>query len=792
MSVIDQHALQVLEYPKIRDRLAAHTSNAVGRDFALELEPLPYPETVVRRLQETREARWLRDTTSGLPLGGIFDIREAVERARLQVRLTGKELVDIRATIVAAHRLRAFLLDRREHVPLLAEMAANLPVFPQMDSRIEAALTETGEVRDSASPELARIRSQLKVTQNRLMDRLQSILTSERYRPFLQDSIITLREGRYCLPVKAEYARAFGGIVHDTSQSGATVFIEPEATIALGNELKQLSLEEEHEVDRILRELSRMVGDRYAELQRMISILGHLDLIHAKAILAEEMRAMEPVLNRRGVVKLRKARHPLLTGNVVPIDFEIGERCTVVLITGPNTGGKTVTLKTIGLLTLMTLAGLQIPAEEGTEIALFEQVFADIGDEQDIQQNLSTFSAHLKNIVHILENLVSNSLVLLDEIGAGTDPAEGAALAKAILEYLREREVRVVATTHYGELKEYAFSQPGVENASVEFDRETLSPTYRVLQGVPGSSHAFTIAARLGLPEEILQQARSSLSRKEVEASQLIEQLEQSRRNAAIAEQAALAARGEAERARAEYQERVRQIAEVQRTVRQQAQEEARRILSHASEKAENILKELQRMNRGARKGASARQKLKALREETYSALEPAPMEPPEPAPTHHVYRRGDWVRIPALHLEAQVLEEPKNGEVVVQMGAMRATFPVDQLRPLEKAPIIPSSSASRATSSASEIALRKALQISPELTLLAMRVDEALSLLERYLDDAYAAGLSKVRIIHGKGTGALRRAVQQFLADHPLVASYRLGTAEEGGDGVTIVELKG
>lgn len=787
---MDAHTLQILEYPKICQRLAAHTSNPLGREFALALEPLPYPETVVQRLQETREARLLRDTYATIPLGGIHDVRDIIEHARLHNRLIGRELLEVCSTVAAARRLRSFLLERKEQVPLLAHIASNIPMLSLLESRIEAALNENGDVRDTASPELARLRSQIKTTHSRLMDRLQSILSSERYRPYLQDNLITLREGRYCLPVKAEYARSFGGIVHDVSQSGATVFMEPEPVVPLGNELKQLTVQEEHEVDRILRELSRLVGEHHTELQRMLSILGHLDLIHAKAILAEEMQATEPTLNRRGILKLRQARHPLLTGHVVPIDFELGENFTIVLITGPNTGGKTVTLKTIGLLTLMTLAGLQIPAAEGTEIALFDQVFADIGDEQDIQQNLSTFSAHLKNIVHILETLQSNALVLLDEIGAGTDPTEGAALAKAILEYLWERNARVVATTHYGELKEFAFFHEGIENASVEFDRDTLSPTYHVLQGVPGASHAFYIAARLGMPPEILEKARASLSQKDIKTAELIEQLERSRRIAAEAEKEALLARTQAEKAKEEYQLRVRQIADVQRTVRQQAQEEARRILTHATEKAENILKELQRMNRGARKGPTARQKLKALREEVYQALETTEPEPIEAPSPHHRYRPGDRVRIPALNLEGQVLEEPRDGEVVVQMGAMRATLPVEQLRPITQQAATTKLPASE-SSGAAKIALQKAMQIAPEIMLRAMRVDEALPLLDRYLDDAYAAGLDKVRIIHGKGTGALRRAIQNFLGEHPLVRSFRLGNADEGGDGATIVELK-
>ena len=541
---MDAHSLHVLEYKKVLDRLVAHTSNGIGREFAAELMPLPYPETVLRRLQETREARHLRDHDSGLPLGSIHDIRATVERARIGTRLAAREMLEVLYTAGAGRRIRMYLVNRQEKVPLLAEMAANIPLLQILEGRIESAIGENAEVRDSASPELARLRSQIKVTHNRLNDRLQSLLASEKFKTQIQESVVTVREGRYCIPVKAEYARAFGGIVHDSSQSGATVFIEPAQTAELGNELKQLSLKEEHEVDRILNELSGLIGGYYGELQSMVSILGHLDVIHAKAILAEEMNAEEPSLNRKGIVKLFNARHPLLPGHVVPIDIELGERFTTLLITGPNTGGKTVTLKTIGLLTMMTLAGMQIPANADSEIALFDQVFADIGDEQDIQQSLSTFSAHLKNIVRIVENVGGNSLVVMDEVGSGTDPAEGAALAKALLDHLRTTGARVIATTHYGELKEYAYARAGVENSSVEFDKETLSPTYRILLGVPGMSNAFYIAQRLGLRSDIVDDARGFLSNREIETGELLQQIEKSRRAAGEAEREAVRARG--------------------------------------------------------------------------------------------------------------------------------------------------------------------------------------------------------------------------------------------------------
>lgn len=797
---MDPHSLQLLEYKKVIARLIAHTSNALGQEYASQLEPLPYPETVVRRLQETREARSLRDHDSGMPLGGIRDIREAAERARIGTILSPHELLDIMHTSGAARRMRVYLLNRQEKYPLLAEMATNLPILQLVETRIESSIAESAEVKDTASGELSRLRGQIRVTQHRLTDRLQGLLGSERYKTFIQEFVVTVREGRYCIPVKAEYARAFGGLVHDSSQSGATVFIEPAQTVELGNDLKQFLIKEEQEVSRILAELSGMVGSYYDELQRIISILGHLDVIHAKAILAEEMGAEEPKLNRRGIVKLYNARHPLLPGDVVPIDIEVGERFTTLLITGPNTGGKTVTLKTIGLLTLMTLAGMQIPASPDSEIALFEQVFADIGDEQDIQQSLSTFSAHLKNIVRIVETVGSNALILMDEVGAGTDPAEGAALAKSLFDHLMLHNARVVATTHYGELKEYAYARPGVENASVEFNRETLSPTYRVLLGVPGSSNAFYIASRLGLRSEIVEEARSFLSHREIETGELLQQIEQSRKIAGDAEREALRAREEAVAAREEYQTRVRQIADVQRNVRQQAQEEARDVLRRATDKAENILKDLQKMNKGARKGPSVRQKLNTLRTETYGELAGEETLPPEdlaPLDPAHTFRANDRVRVMSLNMDGVLLENPRDGVVAVQVGAMRVTLPLDQLRPLKKTEAAEASKRAdrkmaAVTTGASQIAMQKAAHISPELMLRGMRVEEAQALLDKYVDDAVAAGIGQVRIIHGKGTGALRKFVWDVLGGNPSVASLRLGEGSEGGDGATVVSFRG
>lgn len=786
---MDAHTLKVLEWRKVLDRLAAHTATGMGREAAFNLAPAVYPEVVNRALQETREAKALLDRGAGMPLGGIRDIRQAVDRAAIEFPLAPIELLDVAQTVAAARRLRTFLVRGVDDHPLLAEIGGNLPVLPGIETRIEEAIAANGEVRDSATPDLARLRSQRKLSHNRLMERLNSIVAGERYRTFIQEPIVTLREGRYCIPVKAEFRGQLGGIVHDASASGATVFVEPGSCVELGNELKEIAVREEQEVARILGRLTALIGAAAAEMRQMLETLRALDLANAKAALALEMDASEPRVNRDGLVRLRAARHPLLTGAVVPIDIEIGATFSILLITGPNTGGKTVALKTVGLMAIMAQSGLQIPASPDTDLALFDQVFADIGDEQDIEQSLSTFSAHLRNIVHITGALRGSALVLLDEVGAGTDPAEGAALAKAILSALKRAGARVLATTHYGELKEYAYANAGVENAAVEFDRETLRPTYRVLLGVPGSSHALYIAGRLGLAEAIIEEARANLSTRDRTTSELLQQIEASRRHALELERDAELAGRAAAAAREEYERRAREVADVQRTVRREAQEEAREVLRRASEKAENILDELRKMNRGKRKGSTARQELAALRTEVAGALE----EPEEPEaesapPGGYALRRGDRVRVTSLGAEGTLIEDPREGIVAVQVGSMRATLPVDVLRPASAKPDDP---ARRARSSAAEISMRKAIHISPDLTIRALRVDEAAPMLEKYLDDAYAAGIAQVRIIHGKGTGALRRFVGDTLRVHPVVGGFRAGDDGEGGEGVTIVTFK-
>lgn len=785
---MDEHSLKVLELQRVLELLASHTATAMGREAALALRPATDPVVIANRLQETREARYLRDETSGIPLGGIHDLREIVARAAVGQPLSPHELNQTAHTVEAARKLRGYLFQRAEACPLLAEMARNIAIAPGIDVRITECIADNGEIRDSASPELARIRSDRKQVHGRLLDRLNRILATDRFRTMLQEPIVTEREGRYCVPVKAEHRTQFGGIVHDVSTSGATVFMEPAACVELGNRLKELAAREEQEIVRILNRLTVLVGRHADDLRSSLEVIAALDVAHAKAVLAEQMRASEPGEAPPGVVHLVAARHPLLHEAAVPIDIEVGDRFDVLLVTGPNTGGKTVALKTLGLLTLMRQCGLQLPASPNSRMAPFRQVFADIGDEQDIQQSLSTFSAHLRNIVRIIAHADPSSLVLLDEIGAGTDPSEGAALAKAILSTLHRKGARVVATTHYGELKEYAYTTDRVENAAVEFDRESLQPTYRVLVGVPGSSHALYIAQRLGLPRNVVDQARGYMGARDRTASEMMEQVERSRVRAEALEREARASREAAEAARLEYERRAREVADIRRTVRREAEEEARTLLRRFAERAENIIAELQKTNRGGKKGPSARRKLAQLRQEVSETFgEPDEPLDQEPLPEGHVFQKGDRVRVSTIGAEGVVLELLDEETARVQIGALHAALPVEVLRPLPTEP----TSRRPVRSAVSDIAMRKAMQVGPEIMIRALRVEEAQVLLDRYLDDAYAAGLREARIIHGKGTGVLRRFVREYLSGHPLVASHRTADEAEGGAGATVVVFK-
>ena len=805
---MDTHALRVLEFDAIRKQLAEQTACSMGRERAEAMMPSDWLPQAQARLEETTECRTLINAKGNLPLGGVTDIRPLIRAAEIGATLEPHGLLDVLGAAAASRSLKLFLQKLALDYPIMADRASALGQFPTLEAEINGSIGINGLVLDSASPDLARIRHQRKVSSSRMMDRLNGLLTS--MRTLLQDPVIVQRGDRYCLPVKADHRGAFGGIVHDTSASGATLFMEPQVVVDLGNEIKELTIKEEQEVNRILRRLTESVGRVGAGLLVTIETLGEIDFIAARAKLAEMHNAVEPSLNQNGLTRLLSARHPLIDPKkVVPIDIELGaSNNKVLLITGPNTGGKTVSLKTTGLLSLMAQCGLHVPASRA-EMNVFDQIFADIGDEQSLQQSLSTFSGHISNIVRILRDLRRNALVLLDEVGAGTDPGEGASLARALLDHLREKDARVIATSHYGELKSYAFVTEGVQNASVEFDEQTLSPTYRLLQGIPGSSNAFAIAGRIGIPESILDKAREALTGTD-ETADLLRELEEGRRKAVAEARGAEQARVEAQMLKRRYAEELANLEALRREARQKAQEEARTLIKRAQDKLDNTLAEIRHVNTEGRQTERARQKIKDIGSDLQSAIQsrltadqPAPLEAAQDRPL----RKGDKVQITTLGMTGELLEDPQGeSPIPVQVGAMRVSVPPSTLTLLGKEakpkPSAPKAGTSpqreRVPESANgkdgdtpSFSMQKTLAITPQLTLLGQRADEAVLNVEKYLDDAYAAGLSRARLVHGKGTGALRRAVQEYLQGHPLVDDYATADPEEGGAGATVVTLR-
>jgi len=812
---MDTHALRVLEFDAIRKQLAGQTACSLGRERAEAMTPSDWLPQAQARLDETTECRTLIVAKGNLPLGGVTDIRPLLRTAEIGATLEPHGLLDILGVAAASRSLKLYLQKLAIDYPIMADRASGLGQFPSLESEINASIGINGLVLDSASPELARIRSQRKTSSARMMDRLNGILSS--MRAMLQDPVIVQRGDRYCVPVKADHRGAFGGIVHDTSASGATLFMEPQVVVDLGNEIKELTIKEEQEVNRILRRLTESVSRVGTALLVTIETLGEIDFIAARAKLAEAHHAVEPTLNKEGLTRLLSARHPLIDPKkVVPIDIELGTSANkVLLITGPNTGGKTVSLKTTGLLTLMAQCGLHVPASRA-EMNVFDQVFADIGDEQSLQQSLSTFSGHISNIVRILKDLRRNALVLLDEVGAGTDPGEGASLARALLDHLRAKEARIIATSHYGELKAYAFATEGVQNASVEFDEQTLSPTYRLLQGIPGSSNAFAIAGRLGMPEAVLGNARLALTGSD-ETADLLRELEEGRRKAVAEARGAEQARVEAQMLKRRYADELANLESLRREARQKAQEEARALLKRAQDKLDNTLAELRRANAEGKQTERARQRVKDIGSDLQAAIQDrlAADQPTliETVPDRAL-RRGDKVRITTLGMTGELLENADgDSPVPVQVGAMRVSVPPSTLMLLGKEekptpapnsggagknkpapsgpPRIGGEGGNGKDGDAPSFSMQKTLAITPQLTLLGQRADEAVLNVEKYLDDAYAAGLSRARLVHGKGTGALRRAVQEYLQGHPLVDDYATADPAEGGAGATVVTLR-
>jgi DNA mismatch repair protein MutS2 len=838
---VNERTLRVLEFPKVLERLAAHTSFSAGRELALALQPSLDITEVEVRLDTTTEARTLLERQSELTLGGAHDIRESVRLAGMGFALDPELFLQIATTLTSSRTLRRAIIKQGQAGGLfyLGEIARRLVELPLLENTIEQTIGPDGTVLDSASSNLRRIRSDIRIAHGRLLEKLNSILGSSQYQPAIQESIITMREGRYVIPVKNDFKGQLRGIVHDQSASGATVFLEPLIVVDLNNNWKQLQLQEKEEIERILRELAKEVARHGNEIVVAVEGLAELDLAFAKARYAATLRAEAPKLGlpddpdpTKRLLNFVQARHPLLTGKVVPIDLYLGADFRVLVITGPNTGGKTVAIKTAGLLTLMAQAGLHLPVESGSQALVFQKIFADIGDEQSIEQSLSTFSSHLTNIIRILDQLDEQTLVIFDELGAGTDPAEGSALARAIINFLLDKKSDAILTTHYSELKTFAYITPGVQNASVEFDVESLSPTYHLDIGLPGRSNALAIARRLGLRDDIISGAQNLLAPEETQVDALLAEIYKERELTANVRLQTIKLQAETERLRDQLKQELRTTDEARREAVREARQEARQALENemislrdesrllrqrlldieqvARQSAETaeVAVGLERQRRAlaeAERAAEALQREARRRSQqrqvNLTALTDLAAEPEDTTPL----KAGDRVMIESLNQEGTILSTPDNdGRCEVSFGSFKLKLNIADLHRLkgkgrgQGAPTQRDQvdyQNAREKESAIRINARTRTEAPPdtsiELDMRGWRAEVVADELDRYLNDAYLANLPFVRLIHGKGTGVLRQVVRDYLRRSPLITDFRSGEQGEGGDGVTVAKIK-
>ena len=777
------HAERVLEFDAIRQMLAAKCETYGAAEFAQKLSAQTDPDTAWASLESTTQAYRLLSETSPPSLGAVRDHGDSLERAMKGGSLGGVEIFEIGAALQAMRSFRAAMHSRQSEYAALWTHAQFFPDLKNLEDQIFGALEGSGEIKDSASPELGRLRQRKLAATSRILERIQSYTTGKQ-RELLSDPIYTVRDGRYVIPVKVENKGKVRGIVHDTSGTGQTVFIEPEDVLKLGNELRIVEAAEREEVRRILADLSAKVGQNANSILEGMEAAFELDLLLAKARLAFEMRAVLPQRWQGYGLQVQAARHPLLDSNkVVPIDLSVGFDSQALLITGPNTGGKTVAIKMVGLFALMAQAGLYLPAID-VKFAPFNGVWADIGDEQSVEQSLSTFSGHIKNLVEALTKMKPGALILCDEIGAGTDPAEGAALAKAILLTLQEKGGYCVASTHYGELKAFAYNTPGFQNASMEFDVKSLRPTYKVLMGAPGASHALRIAERYGLPKNVVQLAYQGLSEEEQQVSKMVEQLELAQRQARTAQGEADRRINEAKKAEEKALRKLEEAEEIRRTVHAKANETIDEVVRNIRTEAAAIFEQLKTAPRDGRSESKAREKLKDL--EGFAAEASAEFRTKRQAkPQQETLERGMAVKVEGYAQTGIILEPPKGGQVRVQVGPLKINAEVAIVSKASQ----PQAPQRRITTT--NVSLTRAQNANTEIHLRAMRAEDAMRDLERFLDDAVLAGLPQIRIVHGKGEGILRKMTQDFLRRNPNIERYREGEAGEGGAGVTIAYLK-
>jgi len=789
-------SFEKLELGKIIDMLKKNCVSKAGKEIAEKLKFSHSAEQICRWQRETTEAAEFLRLYPEVPLGGMKDIRDAVKRVSMGGILEPIDLLEISDVLRCARRLKGFIssIKEQDSFPILTAYVQRIVPQQELEKRINSAVTHEGQISDSASLELARIRRQINNLQQEVKDRLHEMIKSPELRKFLQEALVTVREGRYVVPVKAEYKSKIPGLIHDQSASGATIFVEPFTVVQLNNDIRSRKAEERNEINRILTELSREVRSRISEIEENINILAEIDFLFAKGKLSLDMDGISPKINKKGYLYIKGGRHPLIPKDkVVPITVYLGKDFKILLITGPNTGGKTVTLKTVGLLTLMAQCGLHIPAEPESEIAVFEKIFADIGDEQSIEQSLSTFSSHMKNIIDILPEVDERTLVLLDELGAGTDPSEGSALAMAVLEYLLQKNCRCVATTHYSELKTYAYVTDGIENASVEFDPKTLQPTYKLLIGIPGKSNAIDIAFKLGLDQRIIRRAREFLTKEEIQVSELIQSLEENRRSTHLARLRAEQLKNEAEEIKRILENKAAELERREREILSEAKREARRIVRDAQKQSRELLESLKtKLSEEAemaqiRAEQETREKLSALGKKL--AVGNGFSEMGLPDQKLDFVKPGDRVYVLRLNQVGTVLSDADSrGELLVQVGPMKINVKKSELRKTLTEDEKEEVQNFEYNNGPRNVLSRK--DISPRLDLRGLTLEEAVLELDKYLDDVYLSGLKEVSIIHGKGTGSLRKGIRKYLEAHPQVSDFRPGNYREGGIGVTVVKL--
>ena len=792
---MNRKAYQTLEFYKITERLAGHAASAGGRKRCLDLVPMQKLSDITAAQTETADALSRVYRRGSLYLGGAKDVRPSLKRLEVGSSLNIMELLDLCTLLETAAKAKQYARqnDGREEEPdTLDPLFSALEPCARLSQEIRRCILSEEEISDDASPALRSVRRSIRTANDRIHSTLSGMVNGSA-RTYLQDAVITQRNGRYCIPVKAEYRSQVPGMIHDQSSTGSTLFVEPMAVVRLNNDLKELYLKEQEEIEHVLEQLSQEAASCTESIAQDYEILTELDFIFAKANLAREMKATCPVFNEKRQILIKEGRHPLLDPpKVVPVTIRLGQEYDLLIVTGPNTGGKTVSLKTTGLLTLMGQAGLHIPAAQNSQLAVFDEVYADIGDEQSIEQSLSTFSSHMTNIIRILKEASLNSLVLFDELCAGTDPTEGAALAIAILSHLHKMGIRTMATTHYSELKVFALSASGVENACCEFDVETLSPTYRLLIGIPGKSNAFAISSKLGLPDFLIEDARGHLSEQSESFEDLLADLESSRRTIEQ-EQEEIREHKEEIRSLREALEKKQEKLDAQRDrILREANEQARKILQEAKDYADQTMKDFHKFGKAgisASEMEAERARLRERMKKTEKALSQPKEQKPRRALKPSDIHLGDTVRVLSLNLQGTVSSLPDaRGSLFVQMGILRSQVKLSDLELVEEAVI---TSKQFQKSSTGKIKMSESASVSTEINLIGMTVDEALAHLDKYLDDAYLAHLPSVRIVHGKGTGALRKAVQGLLKRNKYVKSYRLGEFGEGDAGVTIATFK-